>query len=88
MDMQTINKEVQVNAFYFVQHTKNFKMFPKQFEVDGTQHTFHESGLQYLVHKGQQLVELFDMSDGRNTYRLRLEDGRWTLVGMRGCGVA
>lgn len=88
MDMQTINKEVQVNAFYFVRHTKNVKMFPKSVELDGTQHTFQESGLQYLIRKGQQLVELFDMSDGRNTYRLRLEDGRWTLVGMRSAGVA
>lgn len=88
MDMQTINKEVQVNAFYFVRHTKNVKMFPKQVELDGTQHTFHESGLQYLVRKGQQLVELFDMSDGRTTYRLRLENGCWTLVGTRGCQAA
>ena len=63
MDMQTINKEVQVNAFYFVRHTKNFKMFPKEVEVDGERRTFHESGLQYLIRKGQQLVELFDMSD-------------------------
>jgi hypothetical protein len=88
MDTQTINKEVQVNAFYFVKHTKNFKMFPKEVEVDGEQHTFHESGLQYLIRKGQQLVELFDMSDGRDTYRLRLQDGHWTLVSRRGLGVA
>ncbi|HEX3569125.1 MAG TPA: hypothetical protein VHT70_05655 [Candidatus Saccharimonadales bacterium] len=88
MDMQTINKEVQVNAFYFVRHTKNFKMFPKEVEVDGERRTFHESGLQYLIRKGQQLVELFDMSDGRNTYRLRCENGHWTLVSQRSLGVA
>jgi len=77
-----INKEVHVNAFYFRQ-TKNFKTFPKQIELEGTQYTFLETGLRYLVGKGQQLIELFDMSDGRNTYRLRREAGRWTLVGVK-----
>lgn len=81
-NLSVINKEVSVNAFYFQQH-KNFKSFPKQIEIDGAQYTFIENGLRYLVRKGQQLVELFDMSDGRNTYRLRLEGGRWTLVGMK-----
>jgi hypothetical protein len=29
-------------------------------------------------------VQLFDMSDGdNNTYRLRLENDQWTLVGMK-----
>ncbi len=77
-----INKEVQVNAFYFAQH-KNFKTFPKQIEFDGTSYTFVENGLRLLVQKGQQLVELFDMSDGRTTFRLRQEAGHWTLVGMK-----
>jgi hypothetical protein len=77
-----INKEVRVNAFYFNQH-KNFKSFPKQIEFEGTNYTFIENGLRFLVQKGQQLVELFDMSDGRTTFRLRLEAGHWTLVGTK-----
>lgn len=80
--LSIINKEVNVNAFYF-RHNKNFKTFPKQIELDGTQYTFLENGLRYLINKGQQLIELFDMSDGRNIYRLRLEGGRWTLVGVK-----
>ena len=74
-----INKEVNVNSYYFAK-TKNFKTFPKQIEFDGTNYTFIENGLRYLVRRGQELIELFDMSDGRTTYRLRLEAGHWTLV--------
>ena len=77
-----INKEVSVSSYYF-QQNKNFKSFPKQIELDGTRYTFIENGLRLLVRKGQQLVELFDMTDGRHTYRLRLESGHWTLVSMR-----
>ncbi|HUC86860.1 MAG TPA: hypothetical protein VMR75_00840 [Candidatus Saccharimonadales bacterium] len=77
-----INKEVNVNAFYFNQH-KDFKTFPKQIEFDGTNYTFIENGLRLLVQKGQQFVELFDMSDGRSTFRLRQEAGHWTLVGIK-----
>jgi hypothetical protein len=77
-----VNKEVAVNSFYF-QPNKNFKMFPKQIELDGARYVFIENGLRFLIHKGQQLVELFDMTDGQSTFRLRLESGRWTLVGIR-----
>jgi hypothetical protein len=82
-----VNKEVNVNSFYFAKQTQKgngLKSFPKQIELEGEEYTFIESGLRYLVRKGAQLVQLFDMSDGdNNTYRLRLEDNQWTLVGMK-----
>jgi hypothetical protein len=82
-----VNKEVNVNSFYFARAgngLKSFKSFPRQIELEGEEYTFLESGLRYLVRKGAQLVQLFDMSDGdNNTYRLRLEDNQWTLVGMK-----
>ncbi len=85
MDLFPINKEVEVNAFYFAREQKNqnLKSFPKQIELDGSAVTFVESGLQYLVRTGQQLVRLFDMNDGQTTYRLRNEGTNWTLVGMK-----
>lgn len=79
----TINKEVNVNSFYFT-NNKNFKSFPRQIEFDGQAVSFVESGLRLLVQSGQRLAELFDMSDGQNTYRLRRENNNWTLVGVRG----
>ena len=77
-----VNKEVQVSRYYFAPH-KNFKTFPKQIEVDGNRYTFAENGLRFLVRRGQQLIELFDMTDGRNIYRLRQEAGQWTLVAIK-----
>jgi len=78
---QIINTEVNVNSFYF-RGGRGMKTFPRQIEWDGQLVTFGEAGLRYLVHRGQELVRLFDMSvaDG-TTYRLRQEGTRWTLVG-------
>jgi hypothetical protein len=77
-----VNKEVDVNSFYF-RPNKNFKTFPKEIELDGARYVFIENGLRFLIRKGQQLIELFDMTDGQNTFRLRLEAGQWTLVGIK-----
>lgn len=79
-----LNKEVTVNSFYFTNQT-HLKSFPRQIELDGHNVTFAESGLRLLLKSGQRLAQLFDMSgaDGA-TYRLRLEENRWTLVGIKG----
>jgi hypothetical protein len=78
--MTRINKTVNVNAFYFMKgRDLGLKSYPKQMEVDNDRYTFTD-GLQYVLRKGQHVVKLFDMTDGRTTYRLRLEDDNWTLV--------
>jgi hypothetical protein len=77
-----INKEVNVSAFYFKNSSSSMKSYPKQIELDGSLVSFAD-GLSYLVRKGQQIVQLFDMSDGDNTYRLRHAGNEWTLVGMK-----
>jgi hypothetical protein len=81
-----VNREVTVNSFYFTQNQRqNFKSFPRRIEFDGNNVTFAESGLRLLIKSGQKLAELFDMSgaDGQ-TYRLKLENNSWTLVGVKG----
>ena len=79
----TINKEVAVTAVYFHNSTE-LKSFPKRMEFEGREYTFIESGLRYLVQKGQRLVQVFDMTDGVADYRLRFDDNQklWTLVDM------
>jgi hypothetical protein len=54
-------------------------------EYEGREYTFVESGLRYLIRKGQQLIEVFDMTDGTSDYRLKCdtEAHTWTLVGVR-----
>lgn len=77
----SINQTVNVNAFYF-QNSRGLRSFPKEMEFDNVRYTFND-GLQYIVGKGDHAVRLYDMTDGRTTYRLRLQDGTWTLVGTR-----
>lgn len=80
--MTYINKEIEINAFYFSNH-RGFKTFPKSITVDNQQLSFVESGLQYLIKKGEDVVRLFDMTDGTLTYRLRNSGDQWILVGTR-----
>lgn len=77
----SINQNVNVNAFYF-QQGRGFRSFPKEVEFNNTRLHFHD-GLQYVVGKGPHAIKLFDMTDGSTTYRLRLQDDTWTLVGTR-----
>lgn len=77
---KTINEQVQVNAFYF--GGRDMKSFPRTIEYKGQAVTFAD-GLRLLVRHGNNFIKFFDMSgaDG-DTYRLRQEGDRWTLVGL------
>lgn len=75
-----INRPVEVNSFYFAQG-KTFKSFPASITLDD-QHYAFKSGLQMLVHRGQEVVRLFTMTDGLTNYRLKQENGSWTLLGL------
>lgn len=79
--MNTTNQLINVNSFYFA-NGRSFKSYPKQIEIDNTHYTFTD-GMQYLIKKGKTAVKLFDMTDGSTTYRLRLENNTWTLIGTR-----
>ena len=63
-----INQEVNINALYFRARGGSLKSFPKRMEYDGREYTFLESGLQMLLGKGHDLIKLFDMTDGKQTY--------------------
>lgn len=78
-----VNKEVAVTAMYF-RHDTQFKSFPKRMEYDGREYTFLESGIRYLISKGQGLIQLFDMTDGDANYRLKFDTREltWTLVNI------
>ena len=76
-----VNKEVSVTALYF-RNSGELKSFPKRMEYNGREYTFAESGLRLLIQKGQQLVQIFDMTDGMANYRLKFDnrENLWTLV--------
>ena len=77
-----IQKEVNVPELYF-KNEGRLKTFPRRMEFDGREYTFMD-GLRYLVQKGQNLIQVFDMTDGSRDYRLQFDDNQhsWTLVDM------
>jgi hypothetical protein len=78
--------EVEITSLYFRNNPAKRRMesYPKRMVYAGREYTFLESGMRYLIEKGQELVKLFDVSDGQNLFRLRLDNSnRWTLVDMQ-----
>lgn len=84
--MTTVNTEIAVSSFFFADPSGR-RPFPKRIEWNGQLIDFASEGLRYLVSQGGQLIQLFDMTDGQSTYRLREQGSHWTLVGISG-GVA
>lgn len=77
-----IIKEVDVTELYF-KNEGRLTSFPRRMQFDGEEYTFMD-GLRYLVQRGQQLIQIFDMTDGARDYRLQFDASRssWTLVDM------
>jgi hypothetical protein len=77
-----VNKEVNVPELYFKSEGQ-LKSYPRRMEFGGHEYTFMD-GLRYLIHKGAQMVQVFDMTDGARDYRLQFNAGEqsWTLVDM------
>jgi hypothetical protein len=84
-DTKTIDQEVNISAFYFKNREEHLASFPKQMEYAGRQYYFEGGALRYLVHKGQQLIQLFDVSDGQDMFRLRQTGDEWRLVSVTPC---
>lgn len=79
--MLQINQIINVNSFYFA-NGQTFKSYPRQIEFGNTRFTFTD-GIQYIVKQGEKAIKLFDMTDGKTTYRLRQDNNNWTLLGTR-----
>jgi hypothetical protein len=52
-------------------------------EYEGREYTFRD-GLRSLIQKGQQMIQIFDMTDGARDFRLQFDDAQrsWMLVDM------
>ena len=86
LSRRLVNEEVAVTGMYFrpAPNERDIKGYPKRMEYEGREYTFMESGLRYLLRKGQQLFEVFDMTDGQRAFRLKFDPEQhiWTLVGV------
>lgn len=78
------NQEINVTSYYFTGGA-NSRCFPRQIEVEGRELSFLENGLRCLVQKGQDFIQIFNMSDGNTLYRLSFEPGSrtWKLLNTR-----
>ena len=76
--------EVEVTSVYFKNSNKGLESYPRSMVYEGREYNFMEEGLRYLVNTKEQLIKLFDMSDGDLQYRLRLDNSNhWTLVNIK-----
>lgn len=75
---RTINQPIDVTGYYFAKG----RSFPSRIQFGNTELNFEHGGLRCLVQKGQEMIEIFNMSDGRDQYRLRFEPSArsWTLL--------
>ncbi|HEX4662549.1 MAG TPA: hypothetical protein VH144_02950 [Candidatus Saccharimonadales bacterium] len=79
---QVINQPVAITALSFRQKG-SLESFPRRMEFDEKSYTFLD-GLQCLIKKGQDVVRIFDMTDGESHFRLRLSDQNdWTLMAIQ-----
>jgi hypothetical protein len=78
---------VEITAVYFRPGNQptELESYPRRMVTeDGLEYTFLESGVRYLVKKGQEFVKLFEVTDGQREYRLRLDEQQhWTLIGTK-----
>lgn len=79
-------QEVQITAVYFRNSPtqQRLESYPRRMVYGDREYTFLESGMRYVIQKGQELIRLFDVTDGKNAYRLRVDaTNHWTLIGMK-----
>lgn len=74
-----INSPVDVTAIGF---GRNLRTYPRRMEFEGTTYDFIDAGLRTIVSSGERVAQIFTMTDGTRDYRLRSDNGHWTLLGM------
>jgi hypothetical protein len=81
-----VNQTIEITSLAFSRRAKSpqLEAFPRRMVWDDREYTFAEIGMHFLIKKGQDLIRLFDVSDGQNSYRLKCDSSNhWTLVSMR-----
>lgn len=84
MHKRTLNEKVNITGWYF-RNRRGLSTYPKRMEYQGSTYTFDESGLQYLIKKGERILRIFDVTDGASSFRLVNDEAlaNWTLVAIK-----
>jgi hypothetical protein len=81
-----VNQAIEITSLGFAGRNQEGRLqsFPKRMLWDDREYTFAEIGMHYLIKKGQELIRLFDVSDGQTDYRLKCDgQNHWTLVSLK-----
>lgn len=75
------NAPVYVTCYGF---DKNLSSYPMSIIHDGLQYRFVDAGIRCKVKRGNLVTEIFTLSDGLRTFRLRSNDqgNSWVLLGI------
>lgn len=78
---ELINQTVNVTAIRF---GRKFEPIPQRIEFGGRSIHFIDEGIRFKITRGQRITRLFDMSDGRQHFRLRqvANETNWQLVSI------
>lgn len=80
MKTNLIDTPVHITAVSF---NKKFMPIPRRIEYGGTSHTFVDAGMRYLIKQGEDIIRLWDMTDGQARYRLRCDaKNSWRLMSI------
>jgi hypothetical protein len=83
-NVNIVNKEVNVVAFYFSSKGMRLRCYPRIMEWGGRRIAFTETGLRHPTKKGMRSIHVFDMTDGNADYRLEFDAHQltWTLISV------
>lgn len=75
----TINSPVDVTAIGF---GRGMRAYPRRIEFQGVTYDFIDAGLRTVIQSGEKISQIFTMTDGRQSYRLKSEGNSWTLLNV------
>ena len=75
----TINSPVDVTAIGF---GRGMRAYPRRIEFQGVTYDFIDAGLRTVIRSGEKISQIFTMTDGRQSYRLKSEGNNWTLLNV------
>ena len=75
----TINSPVDVTAIGF---GHGMRAYPRRIQFEGVTYDFIDAGLRTVIRSGERISQIFTMTDGRQSYRLKSEGNSWTLLSV------
>jgi len=63
---------------------RDMRVVPRRMEFEGRSVEFVDSGLRAVIKKGEQIAQIFTMTDGNREFRIKSDNhgGSWTLLSV------